>query len=644
MALGTNGAFGESAGWRERLARSSAGIRADLSFAVIDLVLISFAYITASAIRMMDPSVTRADQYWVSLIRLLPLIAVVHIVANFLVGGYGHVWEFASIGEAKLVIVANSIAAATIVGFALAWDLTHTQQNPIPLSVLIVGATFSIISMGAVRFRSRLFSFNRMRASGSMPRVIVVGTQASAARFARDAMTSNAADIVGFVTLDIAGTNSKQIAGRSVLGDVGDLRSLVDQHDVEQIVLSVNDDSVVRRVVDLSLDNRVRLSLLPSVEGALADGVGIRDPRDLEVVDMLPRPQVDTHVDHVRDSIEGRRVLITGAGGSIGSEILRQVKEFNPSLVIALDHDETHLHDATMWMRNAPNIETVLCDIREERSVDGIFDRWRPDVVFHAAAHKHVPILQNHPDEAIKTNVIGTKNVIDACHRYGASRFVLISTDKAVAPANVMGATKRMAEILVQAADVRESDCVFTAVRFGNVLGSRGSVVPTFVEQIKSGGPVTITDPDMTRFFMTIAEAVQLVLQAGAIARGGEIHVLDMGQPVRIIDLAHRMIRLAGLVPGVDIEIEIVGRRPGEKITEELALEPLEPSSHPRITIARPALPGGPATVHDALIDLREAADAYDVHRMMEVMTSMLGSDPGEVVDLTEPARLTEWS
>lgn len=642
--LETNlGAVGDSS-WRHRLSRSAAGLRADVSFAVVDFLLVVFSYSFASAIRFADPAVTRVDEYWFALFRFLPLVALVHIVANFVVGAYGHVWEFASIGEARQVITANTIAAGVIVGAALTWDLLNTQLNPVPVSVWIVGATFTIITMGAVRFRSRLFSFNRLSARGGLPRVLVVGADSTAARFAREAMDGSAADIVGFVSHDGA-PEARQIAGRPVFGGPLLIRDLVRDRRIEQLVIVAPSDALVRSIVDMSLDNRVRLSVLPSFSDTLLDRHGIRDPRDLQVEDMLPRAQVDTDVDSVRDSIDGRRVLITGAGGSIGSEILRQVLRFEPALVVALDHDETHLHDALVGIGGDDRIVMSLCDIRDKPRVDAIFETWRPDVVFHAAAHKHVPILQDNPDEAVKTNVLGSANVIDACHRFSADRFVLISTDKAVAPANVMGATKRFAEIVTQAAQHRQSGCVFTAVRFGNVLGSRGSVVPTFVNQIKNGGPVTITHPEMTRFFMTIGEAVQLVLQAGAIASGGEIHVLDMGQPVRILDLAHRMIRMAGLVPGEDIEIEIVGRRPGEKLTEELAIAPLESSTHPRIRIARPQLPGGPATVHTRIEALRYCVEQADILAMMDIVSDVVTAEGSEeVVDLTASIRIAEWS
>lgn len=376
-----------------------------------------------------------------------------------------------------------------------------------------------------------------------------------------------------------------------------------------------------RRVVDSCLDNDVRLSLLPDLDGMVSGRNGIRDPRDLEIADLLPRPAVNLDMAQVAELLRGKRVLITGAGGSIGSEILRQVVSFAPTSVIALDNDESHLHDAMLTLANAEDaVQVVLCDIRNRRRLEQLFSRARPQVVFHAAAYKHVPVLEKHPQEAIETNVIGTDNVIACCQQYGADRFVLISTDKAVAPANVMGASKRVAEILVQAASSTSESCVFTAVRFGNVLASRGSVVPTFLSQIKRGRPVTITDPEMTRYFMTIPEAVQLVLQAASMAVGGEIHVLDMGEPVRIIDLAHRMIRLGGLVPGRDIGIEIVGWRPGEKLSEVLSLDPMERSAHPLVWVTRPRLYLNGWSMSDAVDAFRSALETGDETGMQALL------------------------
>jgi FlaA1/EpsC-like NDP-sugar epimerase len=331
--------------------------------------------------------------------------------------------------------------------------------------------------------------------------------------------------------------------------------------------------------------------------------------------------------------------MVTGAGGSIGSEIVRQLIGFGPEVVFALDRDESSLHEAMLRWQEGDGEEPikVLCDIRDIGRVDRAFDELRPQIVFHAAALKHVPVLQDHADEAVKTNVAGTANLMHSGRKVGVERFVLISTDKAVAPSSVMGATKRMAEMLVQSADSRRDGCLYSSVRFGNVLGSRGSVVPTFINQIQKGGPVTLTDPDMTRYFMTVDEAVQLVLQASAMSKGGEVFVLDMGEPVRIGDLAHRMIRLSGRVPGRDIEVEVIGRRPGEKMKEVLSWEPLEFTENPKIGVTHPGFPG-PVTVMDTVITLAELAEEGDLGAIKHILRNMACQTwkSDELVDLRD--------
>ncbi|MGH8949565.1 MAG: polysaccharide biosynthesis protein, partial [Acidimicrobiia bacterium] len=339
----------------------------------------------------------------------------------------------------------------------------------------------------------------------------------------------------------------------------------------------------------------VRLRIVPDLDELLTGYDGGPDIRDLEIEDLLLRPSVTTDLEAVESILYGKTVLVTGAGGSIGSEIVNQALRFMPGKVIAMDNDETHLHD-NMVKWDAPagtELIPALCDVRDKKKLKALIAKYQPQVVYHAAAHKHVPILEEWPEEAVKTNVVGTNNLLKVIRDTGIERFVLISTDKTVDPKGVMGASKRMAELLVQSAsNTNTSGCIYSSVRFGNVLGSRGSVVPTFMEQIRAGGPVTITDERMTRYFMTISEAVQLVLQASALAERGEVFVLDMGQPVRIVDLAHRMIRLGGLVPGRDIEVKTIGARPGEKLVEELAHGPLLSSSHPQINIAETQVPG----------------------------------------------------
>jgi FlaA1/EpsC-like NDP-sugar epimerase len=374
---------------------------------------------------------------------------------------------------------------------------------------------------------------------------------------------------------------------------------------------------------------------------------GALDVRDLEIQDLLPRAQVTIDRAAVIGVLAGRRVLVTGAGGSIGSEIVRQVLEVGPSELMALDHDETHLHEARFrWVPGEARLRLGLVDIRDKAGLGRLFDEFRPEVVFHAAAHKHVPILEDTPEEAIKTNVIGTANVLAASRRARVGRFIAISTDKAVNPTSVMGASKRVAEMLVQAANVADKSCRYASVRFGNVLGSRGSVVPTFTRQIRAGGPVTITDTEMTRYFMTTDEAVELVLQASSLADSGEIFVLDMGIPVRIVDLAHRLIRLSGLVPGRDIQVQVIGARPGERLSEVLSTSPLEPGSHPKIFLARESFPG-PVTLFDAVETLEQLADGGEREAARDMLHSLVrgGWNVFDTVDLRGVSdNVSSWS
>ncbi len=359
----------------------------------------------------------------------------------------------------------------------------------------------------------------------------------------------------------------------------------------DQVLLAVPsaDQALVRRVADLTEAARLPLRVLPPVHELAGGRVGLRDVRDVDIQDLLGRAQVDTDLEQVRQLVAGKVVLVTGAGGSIGSEIARQVATFGPSELLLLDHDETHLFDVAATL---PTWATqVLADIRDRARINQIFGDHLPDVVFHAAAHKHVPLLEAHPAEAIRTNVTGTDAVVRAAVAAGTARLVFISTDKAVEPSSIMGASKRLGEQLVIAA--QPDGHAYCAVRFGNVLGSRGSVVPTFLEQIKRGGPVTLTDGRMTRYFMSIPEAVQLVLQAAALSEGGEVFMLDMGPSVSIKELAERLIRLSGLRPGADIEIRVTGIRPGEKLHETLheTAEDPQPTAHPSVLRLSPFSP-----------------------------------------------------
>ena len=338
--------------------------------------------------------------------------------------------------------------------------------------------------------------------------------------------------------------------------------------------------------------SNVKLKILPGIYDLIEENVTVNQIREVEVEDLLGRDPVKVDLESISSYLKGQVILVTGAGGSIGSELCRQILKYTPSKLLLLDNCENNMYDIEMELRNNyPYIDIVafVKDIKDKRAINQIFAEHQPYVVYHAAAHKHVPLMEANPEEAIKNNVMGTYNVAQAADKFGAKKFVLISTDKAVNPTSIMGASKRLAEIIIQYID-KTSKTNFVAVRFGNVLASRGSVIPLFKKQIAEGGPVTVTHPEMVRYFMTIPEAVELVIQAGVLAKGGEIFVLDMGEPVKILDLAKTLITLSGLEPGKDIEIVFTGIRPGEKLYEELltAEEGINATTHKRIFVARP--------------------------------------------------------
>jgi FlaA1/EpsC-like NDP-sugar epimerase len=649
-AAGGNGDMSNDAGsttW-SKLLQTVLRVRADISFAVVDIFITVAGYTMATALRMLDDQVAKPQIFWAGLGRMLPILVAVHLVANIVAGTYGHVWEFASISEARQVILANIAAAGTVVLVVTpVADMLQSGPRTFPYGVAVIGGLFVLVGMGLVRFRSRLFSLRRST-TANHPKTIVVGDGKAAADFVREvARLGQSAEVVGFVSPHSGGT-VRRLAGLPILGHVSELPKLVTAHQVQQVVVAGEvDTELLRTVVDTCTNVDVRLRVAPSAGTVLNGDDTAIDIRDIEFQDLLPRPEVATDLGSVAGLLTGKRVMITGAGGSIGSEIVRQVLEFDPAAVIALDNDETHLHEAILRSgANASRITSVLCDIRDGEKVTKVVAEHYPEVVFHAAALKHVPVLEHYPDEAVYTNVLGTKNVIDAVSKVGADRFVLISTDKAVEPSSVMGATKRIAEMLTQHANSRRDGCVYTCVRFGNVLGSRGSVVPTFVHQIHTGGPVTITDTAMTRFFMTVPEAVQLVLQAATLASGNEVFVLDMGEPVKVVDLARRMIRLAGLVPDRDIEVKVTGIRPGEKLHEILSEVPLEPSTHPKINVAYPSAPGA-VVLFDAIRELEAIARAGNTPDLVGIVKGVAAiSEATEVIDLRslETQEVVTWT
>jgi FlaA1/EpsC-like NDP-sugar epimerase len=607
--------------FRFRIQRLALHLRRDLPLAILDLAIIVPSYMVPLVLRF-DGAVPR--EYWRNFLQFMPLVAVVHLLSNYLFGLYGQMWRYASVEEARRVVLAGSVGGVVVVVLGVTWN---AGLHALPLSVMVFGAVLSLLGFGAVRFQSRLFSFRRRTVSPTVARVLVVGAGRAGSLLLKD-LSGNPS--LGLDPVGVVDDDPRKLRlflhGVPVLGAMEAIPSLVRRFQVDQVLLAMPSatSEIVRDVAALCEESEVTLRVLPSVHEIVNGRVTARDIRDLRIEDLLGRQQVVTDLVAVRSILQDRSVLVTGAGGSVGSEIARQVLSFGPSSLILLDHDETHLYDVVDDL-NDHRIQAVLADIRERGRMIEIFMTLRPHVVFHAAAHKHVPMLESFPDEAVLTNVIGTANVVDAAVASHAARFVMISTDKAVRPASVMGATKWFGEQIVRSVDNPGS--TFCAVRFGNVLGSRGSVIPTFLRQIGRGGPVTVTHPDMARYFMSLQEAVELVLQASALSKGGDVLTLEMGEPINILDLARRLIRLSGRVPGRDVLIEIVGSRPGEKLVEDLvnADEDVQPTTHPGIVLSRPPVPDRP-TLRRSLREVETLVHEGRAAELAERMKSLAES------------------
>lgn len=596
-------------------------VRRDGPLIALDLAIVLSAYLSTLVVRL-EGAVSAT--YWRNFLIFMPLIAGIHLATNHLFGLYGQMWKYASVLEARRVVLAGVTAGGFIVA---ATTLSTRGLNPIPLSVAILGPIISLIGFGAVRFESRLFAFRRREFMGDRSRVLVVGAGDAGAMVLKDILENPS---IGLQAVGVVDDDPRKL-GRSlyevpVVGTRASIPGLVSRLDVDQVLLAIPSatSDLIQEVATSCEEAGVTLRVLPSVREIVGGRITARDIRDLRIEDLLGRQQVETDLEAVAAVVSGRRVLITGAGGSIGTEIVRQVAALEPAALILLDHDETHLHDAVVGLSEGVPTQAVLADVRDRERVFDAFMRYHPDLVFHAAAHKHVPILEAYPEEAIQTNVLGTAHVVDAAVATGVQRFVLISTDKAVRPSSVMGASKWFAEQIVRS--VQGRGCVFCAVRFGNVVGSRGSVIPTFLQQIDRGGPVTVTDPNMARFFMSLQEAVQLVLQATALSEGGEVLTLEMGMPVNILDLARRIIRLSGRVPHKDVQIEVVGPRPGEKLVEDI-VDPDEepvPTTYPGIAVSRPPVPDTPM-LRSAIADLETLARSGDREAVAAAMKSYAG-------------------
>ena len=515
----------------------------------------------------------------------IPLFAVIY----YFFGLYRRLWQYASVQE--LIVIASAVTLGMVALFGA------MQVNPtttFPRSVLAFAWLLNIAAVGILRFSVRILADYKKRVCKVNGKPTLIVGAGDAARILLEETKKHPeldCRIRGFLDDDPRKTGLL-IAGVPVLGPLTLLERLVREQSITQIIIAMPSASVskVKEIVHRSAAVGVKAQIMPGIYAVMTGGVEISPIRDVHIEDLLGRPEVKTDFAKVSASVHNKRVLVTGAGGSIGSELCRQLAQFAPKELLLLGRGENSIYEVHRELRQkypALSITPIIADVQDTKRVESVFALYSPEIVFHAAAHKHVPLMESNPTEALKNNIFGTKSVAEAALRHKAECFVLVSTDKAVNPTNVMGATKRIAELLVQSLNMA-GGTKFMAVRFGNVLGSRGSVVPLFKEQIARGGPITITHPDMTRYFMTISEAVRLVIEASAMGKGGEVFVLDMGQPVKIADLAKDLITLSGLKPEVDVPIVYTGLRPGEKLYEELwaAGETTSATSHPRIRVA----------------------------------------------------------
>ncbi|MHB8763271.1 MAG: polysaccharide biosynthesis protein [Deferrisomatales bacterium] len=586
--------------------------------------------------------------YRASFLGLLGPVVAIKVAVFWRLGTLTGGWRHASVGDVIGLVRANVVASVAVTAYAV----FVLRLEGVPRSVLLLDGFFCFVLGGGVRLFTRAVRESYLPAwPGSRShhqRVLVVGAGAVGQTIVREIRQTPRlrTSVVGFVD-DDPERWGKAFQGVRVLGPDRDLGVLCARHRIDAVVIAYSASRrALRELVEQCHRAGVRSKILPAMGDILEGRVSVEHLRDVQLEDLLGREPVRLDLAGIEGYLKGKRVLVTGAGGSIGSELARQVAGFGPGQIVLFDQAETPLfHIERELAASFPGVAVaaVLGDVRDRERVEATFRAEGPQVVFHAAAYKHVPMAERNPAETARTNVGGTRIVAEAAEAAGVERFVMISTDKAVWPSSVMGATKRVAELCVQALAAR-GRTRFVTVRFGNVLGSNGSVVPIFREQIRAGGPVTVTHPEVTRYFMTIPEACQLVLQAGSMGQGGELFLLEMGEPVRIAELAEQMIRLSGLRPHEDVEISYVGLRPGEKLHEELlfAAEGVRPTGHEKIRVVRSDV-AGPADLDagvEALLEGARRGDGAGVGRLLRALVPEYG-DPGPLAPGRGPAENT---
>ncbi|MBU3213947.1 polysaccharide biosynthesis protein [Clostridium estertheticum] len=556
-----------------------------------DAVLINLAYILAF---FFIYNYKNFRFYSSSYKEIALIVTVIYITCFYIFKLYESLWRYASIDEFMLIIGACLTSNIVMIVFV------RIIGHPFAYGVSIIACAFSIIFIVGLRMSFRVYgrfeSMVNCNASKIVQsRVMIIGAGSAAAMVIKEMKSSSQSKYMPIAVIDDeVYKKGNNIAGVKVLGNRKDIPKIVIEKCIETIVIAIPtiEDEDKKEILEICKKTNCKIEIIPGMYEIINGKVSLNQIRKVEIEDLLGRKAVKLDMQGITSYITNKTILVTGGGGSIGSELCRQIIKFNPKQLIVFDIYENNAYDLQMELEyKYPKLDLLVLigSVRDKKRLEDVFKKYSPNIVFHAAAHKHVPLMENSPMEAIKNNVFGTYNVAECAHKFNVERFVMISTDKAVNPTNVMGATKRMCEMIIQSMD-KISKTHFVAVRFGNVLGSNGSVIPLFKKQIEHGGPVTLTNKYITRFFMTIPEAAQLVLQSGAYAQGGEIFVLDMGKPVKIYDLAWDLIKLSGFIPDKDIKIEITGLRPGEKLYEELLMseEGLTNTKHEKIFIGKP--------------------------------------------------------
>jgi FlaA1/EpsC-like NDP-sugar epimerase len=585
----------------------------------IDALFIALALILALVLRFEGDLSGQYGQYLNNAIYLLPYYIILTIAFMHIFRLYHRMWQYASIGELYGILKATTTSSVLIVLSIYTIDLPHLPRSVYILIWLLISGFIGGSRLGWRILRDYLI--NQKNSQGK--NTLIIGAGDGGAMVARELLNNSSLNLtpVGFID-DNRYKQKLAVYDVPVLGRRRDIPTIGKEYLVEEIIIAIPSASgrTIREIMDICRQTQARVRIFQGTNELLADKY---DFREIQMEDLLRREPVQLNLNKISGYIQNKTVLVSGAGGSIGSELCRQISRFSPQALVLVEYSENNLFQIELELKEVfPDLTIYpqLVDIKDRERLQKVFKEYMPQVVFHAAAYKHVPMMEKHPQSALRNNVIGTKNLAELADQYEVETFIFISTDKAVQPTSIMGATKRIGEMIIQEMNGK-SYTNFAAVRFGNVLGSSGSVIPIFEKQIQKGGPVTVTDAQMTRYFMTIPEAVQLVIQAGAMAQGGEIFVLDMGEPVKILDLAADLIRLHGLEPDKDIKIEITGIRPGEKLYEELfnANESMTTTYHDRIFVSENGHQSinvlelvDKLIVHNAFLD---SADAIDIIR-----------------------------